>query len=128
MRIGFIYLVLIFLMTGMDSTSMAIGMQSPVLCSQIEADMNTSSSSIEDCQHYISESSQWFPNTWEKPAFSYHIVSITIQLPDNISFKEFYIKHILKNKLSLCNTIFYVCHSLKLSHGYYTLGIGKLRC
>ncbi|MDR1182825.1 MAG: hypothetical protein LBL13_12685 [Bacteroidales bacterium] len=128
MKIGFISLVLTLLMIGADFTSMANDVQSSVFCRQVDVSLNAFQSSIEDGQHYISESSQYFPNTWEKPACSYHIVSTTIQLPDNVSFKEFYIKHILKNKLFHRNIVFHICHSLKLHNEYYTLGIGKLRC
>jgi hypothetical protein len=128
MRIGFIYLVLMSLMIGRDCSSMNRDVQNAVFCRQTESAMDTSQSFIDDSQHYISESSQWFPNTWEKPAFSFHIVSVVRQLPDNISFKELHIKHTVKNKLFLRNIVFHICHSLKLYNRYYILGIGKLRC
>jgi hypothetical protein len=115
-------------MLGKPCTCLDVCVQKLSLCHQIETETNSSSSSIDDSRHFISESSQWFPNAGEKPIFSYNIVSVVRQLPENISCKAVYIKQVLKNKLFRLETIVNVCHSIKLYHRYYTLGIGKLRC
>jgi hypothetical protein len=128
MRITIISLIVTFLMMGKTCAYMDVCAQKLSFCHQIEFKTDSSQSSIEDSRHFISESSQWFPIAGEKPVFSYNIISIIRQLPENISFKEFHIRHILKNRLFLLDTVVNVCHSLKLYHRYYTLGLGKLRC
>jgi hypothetical protein len=128
MRIAVISLVMTFLMINETCTYMDMHAQEVVYYRSVESNTDAIPSSIDDCKHFISETSNWFPNVWEKPCFSYNIVSVVRQLLENISFKEFYTKNTLKNKIIFLETVVNVCHSLKLYNGYYIFGLGKLRC
>ncbi|MDR0604595.1 MAG: hypothetical protein LBG80_09865 [Bacteroidales bacterium] len=128
MRIVIISLVMTLLMMGKNCTYIDINVQTLSLCHQVESNQDTGQSSFNDCEHFISESSQWLPNAGEKPVFSYNIISFVRQLPENISFKEFCVKRLIKSRIFLRETVFSFCHALKLYNGYYTFGIGKLRC
>jgi hypothetical protein len=128
MRIGIISLAMILLMVGKNCTDININVQGLLFCHQMETNMDTDQSSVDDCGHFIAESSQWSPNAGEKPVFSHNIVTVVRQLSEKISLKKFCVKQLIKIRLYLRETVFRFCHSLKLYDGYYTFGIGKLRC
>jgi hypothetical protein len=128
MRIAIISLVMTLLMIGEHCTYQNMNVEEVVYCHQMESNTDENSSSLGNCEHFISESYHWFPNVWENPSFSYNMITVVRQLPEHISLKEFYTKHTFKNKISFLETVFNICHSLKLYNGYYLFGFGKLRC
>jgi hypothetical protein len=81
-----------------------------------------------DAIYYFMDSDNWLSTIGERPTFSCRVVSIFKQFLILALFKEFYIKQLFKNKLLTREIVGMVYQSQKHDKGYYTYGLGKIRC